>query len=157
MPSQPVPPAAADLRARVAAALDQAEAAAGDELALVEQAPVPTPPGFVAWRIVGTTGVTVLPALVLNVPARVWRGYRARVLTNLTGRCPLCEAVADVNVDPSHRAGWALLPVTVGVVHLPGCSTQFTDADRRWFDPRIFDPRIPRATRATRGPTCRPT
>ncbi len=108
------------------------------ELAPVEQAPVPVPPGFIAWRIVGTTGVTMLPALVPRVPARVWRGYRARVITNLTGRCPLCEAVADVDVDPSHRVGWALLPVTVGVVHAPGCSAHFTDADRRWFDSRAL-------------------
>ena len=49
------PPAAADLRARVVAALDQPEAAAGDDLTLVEQAPVPAPPGFRAWRIAGTT------------------------------------------------------------------------------------------------------
>ena len=116
----------------------------------VEQAPLPCPPGFVVWRVVGETASAMLPALLLNPPARVWRGYRARVIATLTGRCPLCGEVASLSADPeTHRAAWAVTPVTVGIDHLPGCEAVFQEPDRKWFDPRALRPSVPVSTPAS--------
>jgi len=77
--------------------------------------------------------------LTNNAPVPMRRRYLARVAAQGSGRCPLCAQVADISgPDPEHgrRAGYRLLPVTVGVRHVTGCpASDFTDADRRWFEP----------------------
>jgi hypothetical protein len=83
----------ADIRAAFARSWDVAESVWPE----VEQAPVPTPPGFVAWRIVGTRACTVMPQLLPNAPFRVRHAYEARVISNLTGKCPICLQVASID------------------------------------------------------------
>jgi hypothetical protein len=101
---------------------------------------MPTPPGLVAWRIVGTRGVTILPQLKTHAPVRVKRGYFSRVIANLTGQCPLCLQAAWIDADApdpeTHPAGWALLTITIGVHHVTGCAALMEERDRKWFDPR---------------------
>lgn len=121
MPSQSHPQSPADIRSRLVSGFD----AATEADAHVEQVARPSPPGFVVWRIVGTTRpATMVPALLLHAPGRVQRGYHARIVANLTGTCPLCTATAwiDTDADPEHTpAGWSAIEVSVGIVHLPGC------------------------------------
>ena len=97
---------------------------------------MPTPPGFVIWRLAGTQPRTTLP----HPPPRVWRGYLARAISNLTGRCPNCSQTAWVAADApdpeTHPAGWAHLEISFGVNHLPGCGAVFDDSVRRYFDGR---------------------
>ena len=105
------------------------------------RAPVPVPPGFTAWRVKGTRGVTVLPAVLPHAPVRIRRAYSARILANLIGTCPLCGGTAwiDTNApDPERNpAGWARLTITFGVQHAPGCwAAEFSEADKRFFDLR---------------------
>jgi hypothetical protein len=129
----------ADIRARLAAAADRVTRStlpgAWPEVARLDGAPVP--PGFTAWRIGPEGGpVTVLPTLDPAAPLDVRRRYLARAIGNGTGRCPLCSAVAGVlGPDPEHghRAGFHLLPVTVGIRHAPDCPAEFTDAERHYF------------------------
>ena len=93
-PDQPIPPRAdnlADIRARFARSWEGASSGRPE----IEQTPVPTPPGFVAWRIKGTSSITVLPQLLPHAPFRVRVAYGARVISNLTGTCPLCTASAQ--------------------------------------------------------------
>ena len=137
--SSPIPPPAdsptthADIRAAFVRSWDSAASVSPE----IEQAPLPCPPGYVAWRVKGTTAVTMLPQLLPHAPVRVRRAYNARVLSNLVGRCPLCGAVASINADPeTHPAGWSKLDITIGISHLSLCSGTFLETDRRYFDSR---------------------
>ena len=67
-------------------------------MTLPPRAARPAPPGFVVWRIVGTQGCTVLPALVPTPPS-IRRGYQAQVISNLTGVCPLSQQTAWIEAD----------------------------------------------------------
>lgn len=79
----------------------------------------------------------MLPALRPLAPVEVRRRYVARVVANATGRCPLCEGVAGVWIDPTRTpAAWSVLPVTFQVLHATQCPAQFETRDRKWFDPR---------------------
>jgi hypothetical protein len=147
MSASPIPPRAdspppnlADAKARFSQSWDIAsKVSAPPEL---EQAPLPCPPGFVVWRIKGSKAVTMLPQLLPHAPVRVRRKYAARVISTLTGRCPLCGGVAWIDTDApdpeTHPAGWARLDVTVGVVHTHACSGTFLEKDRRFFDERAI-------------------
>ena len=89
----------------------------------IEQAPVPCPPGFTAWRIVGTTGCTVLPSLLTSAPGPILRAYLARVTSILVGTCPLCLQTAWISTDAdpeTHPVGWRAFEVSVGD-HASGC------------------------------------
>ncbi|HEU5025238.1 MAG TPA: hypothetical protein VFV01_10000 [Spirillospora sp.] len=148
MTAAPVP--AADLRARLAAAMDRADRARANPSDPEDWPPVmrlagaPVPPGYALWRVGGEDGpVTALPALRASAPMEFRQRYMARLVANGTGRCPLCGEAASINGhDPEHgrRAAYRLLPVTVGITHSPDCPALFTDDDRRWFDPRAVAP-----------------
>ena len=83
----------------------------------------PSPAGFTVWRIKGTIGCTMLPALL--------------------PRCPLCSATAwlSTDADAEHSpVGWALNEITVGVLHSPEREALFKDRSK-WFDPRAVKQR----------------
>jgi hypothetical protein len=114
----------------------------------VEQAPIPTPPGFVTWQLKGTKGSrcrTMLPRLLPNAPIRVLHGYRGAsgrrsagllsgLRANLLARCRRARPR-----DASCGLGQVGDPGRV--VHSPGCGAEFDDSDRRWFDPRALGER----------------
>jgi hypothetical protein len=131
-------PNLADIKGRFSASWDTASKVSAPPE--IERAPLPCPPGFTIWRIKGTGGCTMLPQLLPHAPVRVRRKYAARVVANLTGRCPLCSATVWIDTDapdPERSpAAWRLLDVTLGVNHFPQCSGTFTNADKRFFDPR---------------------
>lgn len=138
-------PAPADLRARLAAAMDRADRARANPLDPEDWPPVarlagaPVPPGFTAWRVGGEDGpVTVLPSPRPSAPLDFRQRYLARVVANGTGTCPLCGEAAGISgPDPERQqAGYRALPVTVGITHSPQCPALFTEEDRTWFDPR---------------------
>lgn len=99
----------------------------------------PAPPGWQVWRV-GGGAATMLPALRPSAPMRVRRRYLARIVASCTGRCPLCGAVAGLPAqapDPERTpAGWAALPLAVGITHDESCAALFGPRERRWFDPR---------------------
>lgn len=124
---------AADLRSRVFTAM---QATRGARIERVTSG-APVPPGFTMWRC-GRSAVA-LPTLLSGAPIAVWRRYLGRVESDLTGRCPLCGAVADVSgPSPEHPASWQRFDVLVGVNHATDCPTTFGDDDRQYFDARIW-------------------
>jgi hypothetical protein len=140
MPTQPAQPPStpADAKAALVAAWD----VASSQTAEIEQVGLPAPPGFVVWRVVGTSGCTALPALIPHAPPRVRRAYEVRVVSTLTGVCPTCWQTAWISAnapDPETRpAAYATLDVTIGVDHLRGCEGIFDDSMKRWIDPRAL-------------------
>jgi hypothetical protein len=97
----------ADVKARFSASWSEASQAAAEAAETeteprLEQAPMPCPPGYVIWRIRGTQGRTMMPQLLPHPPPRVCRNYLARVISNLTGTCPICRQTAWI--DPAVRA-----------------------------------------------------
>lgn len=123
------PVSIADSKSRLAAAFSRAH---GHPVSRVTDVSVPA--GWQAWRCDDV--VTVLPALVAAAPLVAHRRLLLRVVANCTGVCPACGAVAGFNVDPeTHRAGWLLLPVTVAVLHEPGCGAVFGGHEAAWFVP----------------------
>lgn len=124
------PVSVADSKSRLAAAFSRAH---GHRVTRVTEG-VSVPDGWQAWRCDDV--VTVLPALVADAPYEAYHRLLSRVVANCTGECPDCHAVASFNADPeTHRAGWALLPVTVAVVHEPGCGAVFGEHEAGWFVP----------------------
>jgi hypothetical protein len=105
------PSSLAEAKARFAASWDLATL----QVAEIEQVALPSPPGFVVWRIVGTRGCILMPALLPHAPFGIRRAYTSRVVANLTGVCPICQQTAwiDSNApDPeTHPAGWATLEI----------------------------------------------
>ncbi|OLT11716.1 hypothetical protein BJF79_23630 [Actinomadura sp. CNU-125] len=138
--------APADLRARLAAAMDRADRARANPSDPEDWPPVtrlagaPVPPGFTAWRVGGEDGhVTAMPSVRDSAPLEFRQRYMARVVANGTGLCPLCGEAAGISgPDPEHGhlAGYRAVPVTVGITHSPDCPALFTEEDRTWFDPR---------------------
>jgi hypothetical protein len=108
----------------------------------LEQVALPCPPGFVIWRIVGTRGCIMVPALLPQAPFGVRRAYRARVIATLTGTCPICLQTAWIGSnapDPeTHPAGWATLEISIGIEHITGFRCDFTEKLRQWIDPRAL-------------------
>ncbi len=102
----------------------------------------PAPPGWAVWRAGGEGGpLTALPDLLPSAPLDVRRRYLARVVSNTTGRCPMCSAVADITPDsptPERPGAWHVLPVKVGTTHAPDCPAIFTEDDRQHLDPRAL-------------------
>jgi hypothetical protein len=108
----------------------------------LEQVALPSPPGFVVWRIVGTRGSILMPALLPHAPFGIRRAYTSRVIASLTGTCPICLQTAWIgsnSPDPeTHPAGWATLEVSVGIEHITGFRCDFTESHRKWLDPRAL-------------------
>jgi hypothetical protein len=142
-PALPQPSSVAKAKARFSASWDLLQRQQQQEaVPQIEQVGLPSPPGFVVWRIVGTRGCTVMPALVVGAPPGIRRAYTAKVIATLTAVCPICQQTAWINAnapDPeTHPAGRATLEVSVGIEHLPGCRATFVEAHRKWFDPRAL-------------------
>ena len=101
----------------------------------------PCPPGWCVWRVGGEGGaLTMLPSLAASASLDLHRRHLLRVIANCTGQCPECSAAAGLpSIDPEQApAGWRMVPVTVGIVHAPGCQATFTEADRPHLDPRAL-------------------
>jgi len=99
-PALPQPSSLAEARARFSVSWDllaQRQQEQQEAVSKLEQVALPSPPGFVVWRIVGTRGCIVMPALVAGAPFGIRRGYTARVIANLTGVCPLCQQTAWID------------------------------------------------------------
>jgi hypothetical protein len=100
--------------------------------------------GWAVWRI-GVDGPAVAaPDLTPlgPVPEAFVRKYMERLVATARGACHRCSAVAGVvGADPeTTRAAWAVLEVSVGLVHAPNsCPLIFTEADRQWLDERAFE------------------
>lgn len=141
----------ADSRATLARAWEGVLAPPGDWPRLDRVTDAPAPPGWAVWRAGGPGGpVTALPALLSSAPSDVRRRYFARVVTNTTGRCPLCSAVAGITPDsptPERPGAWHVMPVKVAVTHSSDCPATFAEADRRHFDPRAINPASPEEPR----------
>ena len=143
----------ADLRARMAELWDRVHATAppGEwpEVTRLTTGPEVDrlPPNFTAWAVgpwpadpadapPAGRHVVVLPTLDPAAPFDVQRRYRARIVADGSGTCPLCSGVAGiVGPDPERaRAGFHALPVRVGVRHSTGCpAADFGERERRWF------------------------
>ena len=66
----PQPSPLAEAKARFSASWDLVQRQQQQEaVPQIEQVGLPSPPGFVVWRIVGNRGCTVLPALVPHAPS----------------------------------------------------------------------------------------
>jgi hypothetical protein len=94
------------------------------------------PRGFGAWRVGDSEpfSIAVLPMLARDAPPGVIQRYRSRILAVALGTCWLCGQTATLSADPEHSpVGWSVLPISIGISHLPGCPAEFTDDDKQWF------------------------